>query len=82
MKDPHHLSCKSSNKKQHIKVHNKVVELKENCNLFAKCALMQGKRKIDMEDVVGSHELNTGSMLLGDVGKADTVTEVLAQCGV
>ena len=74
-------TCKSANKKQHIKVHNKVVELKENCKLFAWCALMQGKREIDMEVVVGSHELNTvpsfclfnddGSMLHGGVGKAD-----------
>ena len=52
---------------------------------------MRGKREINMEDVVGSHELNTvrlslfnddGSMLLGGVGKADAVTEVLAECGL
>ena len=61
---------------QHMKVHNKVVELKGNCNLFARCALMQGKREIDIEVVVGSHELNAvplslfnddGSMLHGVV---------------
>ena len=52
---------------------------------------MQGKREIDMEIVVGSHELNTvpfslfyddGSMLPGGVGKADAVTEFLVECGV
>ena len=52
---------------------------------------MQGEREIDMEVVVGSHELNTlplslftddGSMLHGSVGKADAVTEVLVECGV
>ena len=68
-----------------------MVELKENCNLYARCALIQGKCEINMQDVVGSHELNTvplslfnydGSMLLGGVGKADAVTEVLAECGV
>ena len=52
-------TCKSANKKQDIKVHNKVVELRENCNLFARCALMHDKREIDMEVLVGSHELNT-----------------------
>ena len=55
------------------------------------CALMQGKREIDIEVVVGSHELNAvplslfnddGSMLHGGVGKADAVTEVLVECGV
>ena len=52
---------------------------------------MQGKREIDIEVVVGSHELNAvplslfnddGSMLHGGVGKADAVTEVLVECGV
>ena len=36
-------TCKSANKKHTMKVHDKIVELRGNCNLFARCALMQKK---------------------------------------
>ena len=49
-------TCKSANKKHTMKVHDKIVELRRNCNLFARCALMQKQRDIDMK-VVGEHEL-------------------------
>ena len=39
---------KSSNKSQTMKINDKVVELKENCNLFVRCAVIQGTRNIDM----------------------------------
>ena len=48
-------TCKSVNKKHTIKVHDKMVELRGNCNLFARCALMQKQRDIDMKKGVGEH---------------------------
>ena len=79
-------TCKSANKKKTMKVRDKVVELRENCNLFARCALMQKQRNIDMKEVVGDHELTIvpralfnvdGSLLDSAVKKSDAVTEVL-----
>ena len=45
-------TCKSVNKSQKMDVNDKVVELKYNCNLFARCAVLKGKRDIDMKVVV------------------------------
>ena len=47
----------SSNKSLKLKVDDKVIDLKENCNLFARCALVKDKRNIDMRTVIGEHEL-------------------------
>ena len=49
----------AANKQRTMQVHDKIVELRENANIFARCALLQLKREIDMEDVVGKHELAT-----------------------
>ena len=35
-------TCKFANKPRKMKVHDKIVELRENCNLFARCALLKG----------------------------------------
>ena len=76
----------SSNKPLKLKVHDKVIELKENCNLFARCALVKDKRNIDMRTVIGEHELTNvplslfnpdGSLINGGVGKSSAVDEVL-----
>ena len=37
-------------------MHDKVIELKENCNLFSRCALVKDKRNIDMRTVIREHE--------------------------
>ena len=37
-------TCKSAIKGKKIKVNDKTKELRGNCNLFARCALIQGKR--------------------------------------
>ena len=76
-------TCKSTNKKKTMKIRDKVVELRKNCNLFARCALMQKQRNIDMKEVVGDHEVPRalfnvdGSLLDGTVKKSDAVTEIL-----
>ena len=43
-------TCKSAIKAKRMKVNEKNKELRGNCNLFARCALIQGKRSIDMKD--------------------------------
>ena len=84
-------TCKAANKTRTVKVHDKIVELQSNCNLFARCALIQGKRDIDMKVVVGDYELMAvprslmkpdGTLLSEHRGKSDLVTEILKQCGV
>ena len=79
-------TCKSANKKTKTKVHDRVVQLQENCNLFARCALIQGKRDIDMKEIIGQYELTAvpyslfssdGAILNGGVGKAGAVSEIL-----
>ena len=81
-------TCKTANKNRKIKVHDKIVELRSNCNLFARCAVIKGKRDIDMKIVVGDYELMTvprslmkpdGTLLSGHVGKADLVKDVLKE---
>ena len=47
----------SSNKSLKLKAHNKVIELKETCNLFAWCAFVKDERNIEMKTVTGEHEL-------------------------
>ena len=75
-------TCKSANKKHTMKVHDKIVVLRWNCNLFARCALMQKQRDIDMKKVVGEHELTIvprslfnvdGSLLVGAKNKSEAV---------
>jgi len=79
-------TCKASTMKKKIKINDKIIELRGNCNLFARCALMQQQRDINMKEVIGEFELTTtprslfnpdGSLLNGSVNKADAVTEVL-----
>ena len=62
-----------------------IVELKYNCNLFARCAVLKGKRDIDMKMVVGDYELMTVSRSLttadrmvirGQIGKSELVDEI------
>ena len=69
-----------------MKVNEKTKELRGNCNLFARCALIQGKRSIDMKDIIENYELNVfpkslfssdGSLLDGSKSKSDAVTEIL-----
>ena len=48
---------KSANKSKSIKVNSKMVDLKENCNLFSHCAVIQAKRRIDMKELIGIYEL-------------------------
>ena len=73
-------TCKTANKNRKMKVHNKIV--------FARCAVIKGKRDIDMKIVVGDYELMTvprslmkpdGTLLSGHIGKADLVKEVLKE---
>ena len=79
-------TCKSAIKPRKIKVNDKTKELRGNCNLFARCALIQGKRNIDMKVIVGDYELTVfpkslftsdGSLLDGSKSKSDAVTEVM-----
>ena len=56
------------NKTLKLKVYSKGFELKENCNLFAQCALGKDKRNIDMRTVLESR---------GGVGKSGVVDKVL-----
>ena len=45
-----------------LKVYNKVIELKENCNLFARCALVKDKRNIDREQCYWRARVNKSSI--------------------
>lgn len=63
-----------------------MVVLHESCNLFARVAIIQGARDIDLKRFVGSHEMTVvvSSLMKRDVtlldgftGKADLVKEVL-----
>ena len=74
-----------------MKVHDKIVELHSDCNLFARCAPMKGKRDIDMSRVVGDYELMhvpgslmtpDGTLISGHTGKSDLVKEVMRSCKV
>ena len=67
-----------------------IVELKYNCNLFARCAVLKGKRDIDMKMVVGDYELMTvprslmtadGMLIPRHVGKSELVDEIMSECG-
>ena len=49
----------SCNAKKTIKIKNKIVELEQNCNLFAKCSILSQKRDVDVERIVGHHKLST-----------------------
>ena len=91
MKKANVKTCKSANKRKKIEVNDKVVELKNNCNLFGKCAVIKGKRDIDMKIVVGDYELMTvprslmtadGKLLPGHTGKAELIHETKSECGV
>ena len=77
---------KSANKSKSIKVNSKIVDLKENCNLFSRCAVIQEKRRIDMKELIGIYELTVvppslfkrdGTLLDGFQGKSKLVEKVL-----
>ena len=79
-------TCNSSIKQKKLKINDKTKELRGNCNLFARCALIRGQRDIDMKVVVGDYELTVypkslfssdGSLLDGSKSKSDAVTELL-----
>ena len=74
-----------------MQVHDKIVELRENANLFARCSLLQSKREFDMEDVVGNHELATvlrslfkadGILISESEGKSAAIKVILENTGV
>ena len=84
-------TCKSANKSQKMDVNDKVVELKYNCNLFARCAVLKGKRDIDMKVVVGDYELMgvprslmtpDGKLIPGHSDKAELVAKIIEECGM
>ena len=79
-------TCKSAIKPKKLKINDKTKELRGNCNLFARCALIRGQRDIDMKVVVGDYELtdypkslfsSDGSLLDGSKSKSEAVTELL-----
>ena len=83
-------TCKSSIKPKKLKINDKTKELRGNCNLFARCALIRGQRDIDMKVVVGDYELTVypkslfssdGSLLDGSKSKSEAVTELLKYTG-
>ena len=70
---------------------DKIVELRSNCNLFAKCSVIKGKRDIDMKTVVGDYELmavprslmtSDGVLHSGHMGKSDLVNVIMKHFGV
>ena len=70
-------------------MHDKVIELKEHCNLFVRCALASDKRNIDMRSVIGEHKLTNvplslfnpdWSLINCGVGKSSAVDEVFEVC--
>ena len=84
-------TCKTANKPRKVKVQDKIVELQCNCNLFAKCSVIKGKRDIDMKTVVGDYELmavprslmtSDGVLHSGHVGKSDLVNVTMKHYGV
>ena len=79
-------TCNSSIKQKKLKINDKTKELRGNCNLLARCALIRGQRDIGMKVVVGDYELTVypksllssdGSLLDGSKSKSDAVTELL-----
>ena len=44
-------------KPKKLKINKQTKELRGNCNLFARCALIRGQREIEMKVVVGDYEL-------------------------
>ena len=44
-------------KNSSLKLKDKVIQLKENCNLLPRCAILSEPCRIDMETVVGHHKL-------------------------
>ena len=75
-----------SNKPLKLKVHNKVIELKENSHSFALCALVKYIKIIDIRTVIGEQKLTNvslslfnpdGSLIKIDVGKSSAVDKVL-----
>ena len=84
-------TCKSANRTKKNSINDKVVELKNNCNLFARCAVLTGKRDIDMRIVVGDYELMTvprslmtgdGKLIPGHPGKSELLHELMRECEV
>ena len=61
----------------------KTKELRGTCNLLARCALIQGKRNIDMRVIIWTDRVSKeyifldGSLLDGSKSKSGAVTEIL-----
>lgn len=75
-----------SHKSLKLKVNNKVFELKENCNLFAQCALVKDKVNINMGTAIGGHKLANvpsssfnpdGNFIKGGIDISSAVDKVL-----
>ena len=45
-------TCKSAMRVKKVKADDKTKELRGNCNLFVRCALIQGKKNIDMRVII------------------------------
>ena len=83
-------TCKSAIKPDKLKINDKTKELRGNCNLFARCALIRGQRNINMKVIVGDYELTVypkslfssdGSLLDGSKSKSEAVNELLKYTG-
>ena len=46
---------KSCNKEKVVKLKDRVVVLRENCNLFGRCAILSQTRHVDTKEVIGDH---------------------------
>ena len=77
LKKSHMKTFKSSNKSQLMKVNDKVVELKQNCNLFARFAVIQGTRNIELTVTPHSFFRHDGTLLDGFQGKSKLVVKIL-----
>ena len=76
--------------KKTIQIKSKIVELEQNCNLFAKCSILAQTRDVGVERIVGHHELSTaprslmntdGSLLDGGEGKSQLVKTLKTESG-
>ena len=75
------FTVKTFNKPLKLKVHNKVIELKENSNSFARCALVKYIKIIDTRTVIGEHKVANVSLRLfnpdGSLTKVMLVNQAL-----
>ena len=80
---------KSCNKEKVVKLKDRVVVLRENCNLFGRCAILSQTRHVDMKEVIGDQELTVvprsftsanGKLHHGGEAKSALVKEVTMYC--